>query len=481
MGPSLLLSLHSLVSRIHPPLPLNPQESERLLLLLTSSFRRHLNREYPSLRTDELQLQDQILDGPGGDGSRKILRQDANARPRSAKLMSSAAANYHFVSILTSPLFTKPARSLPPSCLGEGNRKHDLKALRRIMDDPMGVFEENVALGTATIHMAAVCLRILMKEILSSPVLSVKDGMVESGAGAKVLKWMWSSGLSASSDFLADHSFVGALVPFLIVDGRSDVVWAWMNRPIPVDKTPNSVPNTGHLKRSAAAHHGFLLLTLIKAELKYGRGVDSAIEMLRRAVDQAESILVSCGSTRGSLDMKTIRAFLAPAGMVLYRRCKHLLFSKDLSPKALDAFLAVIPKLSQNHELHRAWLQMYHPTESSTELAVRLLRSAARVGGRLYEGVQSEKFRTIWIKFGLETARLLLKEKKWEDGAEVLNILQMSFPEELGLQHTVGVATSGGDAETDEQINLRLLEGLDMVLGWKQSQGGGGKTLRVQA
>ncbi|KAH0562238.1 hypothetical protein GP486_003061 [Trichoglossum hirsutum] len=467
MKPSLLLSLHSLVSKIHPPLPLNPRESERLLLLLTSSFRRHLNREYPSLRADE--LQDQFLDEPGGDGTRKRLHQDVIARPRSAKLMSSAAANHHFVSILTSPLFTKPVHSLPPGYLGEGKRKHNLKDLRRIMDDPMGVFEENVALGTATIHMAAVCLRILMKEILSSPVLSVKDGMAQSGAGTKVLRWMWSSGLSASNEFLADHNFVGALIPFLVAEGHSDVAWAWMNRSFPADMTQNPVPNKGYSKHSATAHHGFLLSTLIKAEMKYGGGVDSAIEILRRAVDQAESILVSCGSTRESLDMKAIRALLAPAGMALYRRCKHLLSSKDLSPKALDALLAVIPKLSQNHELHRAWLRMYHPTEPTTEPALKLLRSAARVGGRLREGVQSERFRTIWIKFGLEAARLLLKEKKWEDGAEVMSILQVSFPEELGLRHAAGAATSGGDAETDEQINLRLLEGLDAALGWKQS------------
>ncbi|KAH0541409.1 hypothetical protein FGG08_004099 [Glutinoglossum americanum] len=460
MKPPILPSLHSLSLKIHPPLPLNPRESEQLLLLLKSSFRRHLNREYPSPRKDE--LRDRITDGLGIDSARRIVRQVATTRSGGAKLMSSAAANHHFVSILTNPLFTKGVHSSPSDHLGEGSGECSLEeARRRITDDPMGFFEENVALGTATIPLATLCLRIHMREILGSPVLSVKDGIIKSGAGTKVLKWMWSSGLSTSNDFLTNLSFVRALIPFLVLGGHSGVAWSWMNRPVLVDT---------HSELGAAARQkGFLLLGLIETELKYGGGVNSAVEMLQRTADRAESILASDAPNQGPPGAEAVRVFLRRAAGFLYRRCKGLSSTQDLSPKVLDAFLRIIPKFSRNHELHQAWFRMYHPTNPSTEPALKLLRSAARVGGKIYEGVKHERVKAIWIEFGLDTAGFLLKEEKWEDGAEVLNILQNSFPEGLALEHAAGVAAPRADVETDEQTNLRLLDGLDLALGWKQS------------
>ncbi|KAI9771703.1 MAG: hypothetical protein M1840_001919 [Geoglossum simile] len=465
MKPSALLSLRSLVSKIHPRLPLDRQESQLLLSLLTTSFRHHLNSEYPSFRADE--TQNQFPDKPGRHGARGRARQDTTARSGSAKLMSSVAAHHHFGSILTSPLFTKRRRSLSPGRPGEGTRKCSLEDVRRIVDDPMGMFEENVALGTATIDMATFCLMSRMKEILGSPALSVRAGMRDSGAGTTVLRWMWSSGLSASNDFLADERFVNAVVPFLVVEGHSDVAWFWMKRSVAANRSPNTSSTPGYLQHSATREKRYLLLKLVEAELNYGGGVDSAIETLQRAADQAEAILALGIPGQGlpKTEIGSIRAFLAPAGKLLYRHCMRLLSTGDLSPKALDTFITVLPKFSPIHELHQAWLQMHHPADPSTRPAIKLLRSASRASSMPHGGDRLTKHKKTWIKFGLDAARLLLKEEQWEDGAWVLEVLQTSFPEELGLHtkspsHTVERA----GAEVDEQTSLRLLEWLDASL-----------------
>jgi hypothetical protein len=380
--------------------------------------------------------------------------------------MSSVAAHRHFGSILTSPLFTKRRRSSSPGRPGEGIRKCSLEDVRRIVDDPMGMFEENVALGTATIDMATFCLTTRMKEILASPALSAREGMRDSGAGTKVLKWMWSSGLSASNDFLADERFVNALIPFLVVEGHSDVAWFWMKRSAAANRSPNTTSASGYLQHSATREKRHLLLKLVEAELNYGGGIDSAIETLRRAVDRVEAILGLEAPCPGLPKTETgaIRAFLAPAGKVLYGHCMRLLSTGDLSPKALDTFLTVIPKFSPIHELYQAWLQMHHPTDPSTRPAVKLLRSASRASDVLHGGDRIAKHKKIWIKFGLDAARFLLKEEQWENGAWVLRVLQTSFPEELGFHAKSPHAVERAGAEVDEQTNLRLLEWLDASL-----------------
>ncbi|KAI9786645.1 MAG: hypothetical protein M1839_006196 [Geoglossum umbratile] len=465
MRPSALLSLRSLVSKIHPRLPLDQRESQQLLSLLTSSFRHHLNSEYPLFRTDE--IQDQFTDKPGRNGARGRARQGAAARSGSEKLMSSAAAQHHFGSILTSPLFTKRRRSSSPRRPGDGARKCSLEDVRRIVNDPMGMFEENVALGAATVDMATFCLTTHMKEILGSSILPVREGMRESGAGTKVLKWMWSSGLSASNDFLADERFVSALVPFLVVEGHSDVAWFWMKRSVAANKNPNVVSTPAYLQHSATREKRGLLLKLVEAELNYGGGIDTAIGVLQRAADGAEAILALDVPGHGSPKMVTgaARAFLAPAGKLLYSHCMRLLSTSNLSPAALDTFLTVIPKFSPIPELYQAWLRMYHPSDPSAHPAVRLLRSASRASSVLHGGGGLGKQRRVWIRFGLDTARVLLKEEQWEDGAWVLGALQTSFPEELGLRDCTGGPHT---AAVDEQANLRLLEWLDVSVRWNQ-------------
>src|SRR5579862_5442000 len=338
MKPSALLSLRSLVSKIHPRLPLDPQESQQLLSLLTASFRRHLNSEYPSFRADE--THNQFTDGPGRNGA------------RGGMLMSSVAAHRHFGSILTSPLFTKRRRGSSPGRPGEGIRKCSLEDVRRIVDDPMGIFEENVALGTATIDMATFCLTTRLREILACRALSAREGMRESGAGTKVLKWMWSSGLSASNDFLADERFVNALIPFLVVEGHSDVAWFWMKRSVAANRGPDTTSTPGYLQHGATREKRYLLLKLVEAELNCGGGIDPAVETLQRAADRADAILAlgASGPASPKTEIGAIRAFLAPAGKALYGHCMRLLSAGDLSSRTLDTFLTVIPKFSPIHE-----------------------------------------------------------------------------------------------------------------------------------
>jgi hypothetical protein len=179
--------------KIHHPLPLNERESRALLNLLTSSFRKNLDAEHPTSRTEDSYRGRHVL----------VSAEEGNHADR------------HLHSVLSNPLF-KSLRNKP------------IKSSQGIEKDPMETFDRATAMGMMNIRYATACLLATKRYIIASSVLHIQDGMKESGAGLKVLKWLVSSGISNDVSFLMDRQFTEVLMMFMVAEGLQEAIWKWI-------------------------------------------------------------------------------------------------------------------------------------------------------------------------------------------------------------------------------------------------------------
>ncbi|KAG0649815.1 hypothetical protein D0Z07_3826 [Hyphodiscus hymeniophilus] len=328
--------------KIHPPLPLNPRESKQLLNLLTTSFRQQLDAEHGEFRKDPKLSNAQ----KGQEKTRRRMRSfsDSNARP----------TDRHMNLILTNPLFVLNT---------------DGKALAANRD-PMELFDIAVAKGMMTINYARACLNAKKHEIIQSPVPTIREGMKESGAGLKVLRWLVSSGTANNNDFLMSAPFAQILMEYLVAEGLQEVCWKWIQRGF------QSIPQyfATHGEENQVLHKTLRreivtpLYHLVKAEASGDVSLDSAYLCLSRAVGYL------AGSPAGRL-----RDLLSGAGWYLVYESTELHSQRPPpTPSAFDSFFSLIPVLSKNPGYQLAHMSLIHPFEPSTDLALAFLRQLTR-------------------------------------------------------------------------------------------------------
>ena len=142
MKPSRALSINPWTN-LHPPLPRTPRQSQQLLNALTSSFRRELDREHPPVQpaSERPSSGKHVLPG----------NRPTEEHPHS----SSHATDKHLRMILDNPLFRlTPSHSA--RSVSHGQTPNVDKA--RLQKEPMVVFDELVASGSATVGIVADCL-----------------------------------------------------------------------------------------------------------------------------------------------------------------------------------------------------------------------------------------------------------------------------------------------------------------------------------
>ena len=205
--------LKSLVSKLHPQLPLSPKESQRLLTALTSSFRKQLDEAHPQQAQDE--------------DVRPKLDRESFRRPGFHGLHTSSAsfADRHLASVLTNPLLAKNAGDENPDAAYE-KAKSELE--ENPDKDPILVLEEYQDKGTATIALADLCLRTFQASLLDLLKDERQQKVAEAKAGVRTLRWLSGSGLYASESFAQDRKFMGALVSMLIEEGEEQLLWDWL-------------------------------------------------------------------------------------------------------------------------------------------------------------------------------------------------------------------------------------------------------------
>jgi hypothetical protein len=401
--------------KIHPPLPLNPRESKQLLNLLTASFRQQLDAEHGEFRTSHGIKPSTGHKSPETSKQRRRSHSESDSRP----------TDKHMRSILTNPLF-----NLTPD---EKNPKADR--------DPMEVFDLAVAKGMMNLHYARACLNAKKRDIIQSPILSVREGLKESGAGLKVLKWLISSGTANNNEFLKDGPFAYVLMEYLVAEGLQEICWKWIKRAF--EGIPQYLTIRDPLQHKVARRDivGPLYL-LVRAEASETVSLDAAYLCMSRAV----GYMMDCPIGR-------MRDLLSPPGWFLLAQTTELHSERPPpSPSAFESFFSLVPVLSKDSAYQLAHLSLFHPSEPKVDLALAFLRNLS-----LSSSVRHIKDYS-YINMSLETAKFLLDRERYEDAEWVMNFLRERYPKQLGIRQRGQLEQAKAEASS-----LQLLESLSLV------------------
>lgn len=464
MKVSAVLALPALTSKIHQSLPLTPREAQRLLTLLTSSFREQLNREHPSFRVDDDNATTERL----VISSRGKLtgRRSSFDGPGAARALSSRSTDHHFQSILKNPLFahhTKGQHELVPPNPSAHSRysRHDQTA----SFDPMAWFEASVASGSATIAKATYAMETLKKTLSSSPETSIRHAMATSLAGSKVFCWLWSSGLQDYLELPKDGKFITLLTSYLLTEGRHDAVLNWIytlraRRCWWVGE--GSAASTSWSVQLAQR----LLLQLVKAERALGIGMTGAVELFLRFVNDEHVARTTEHESSNMKDQSHLSCgVLTPTGKYLLYNLTYKSGVDYVDPDTLERFFQNIKKWAVDAEFYRAKMLLYHPVKPSAAAALAYLKFRET---RDLHAMRPTKRQAI-VHLSVNCATLLLQQDLCSDATWVMEFMRKEFAKELGLMQGCQTGEVAGDrdrdripAQYDEISNLKLLAGLDV-------------------
>lgn len=310
----------------------------------------------------------------------------------------------------------------------------------------MDVFEQACASGLMTIDRARACLH-AKKSALGGSL----RGLRASGAGVEVFKWMLSTGAADDSswlfdprDNLAPHDII---FEFLILEGKQELLWDLFEHYI-THRQPNADLLLSHLSKNLGASCSMdaAYMSLIRAnEILNRLGVSESCHsaVLRQAVHRLVNTTTD--------------------GMPWISRPSSTHFDQFLGIVG-----AVIPPYSSITAIYIPRLHLCHPRKPDAKPALQYLKSLDEtISERLSSqpGVVEPAptlSPTIWM--ALESAKLLLKQEKYEDARWVMDFLQRRYPEQIGAGLNADAKGKLEHAEA-EAMNVQLLSHLELGLG----------------
>ena len=393
--------------QIHQPLPLNPRESKQLLQILTTSFRQQLDLEHGSPTESDSK-------------PRRLPKQNGRLDSRS----EAGPTDRHLQSILTNPLFSHIPNG--KIALGRG---------------PMDIFDEAVAKGYMTLEHAGSCLYAEKQRIMRSSTSPIRAGMMESGAGRRVLKWLIASGACNDNAFLktktGNGSFGRLLMEYMVSENLQEAAWTWIERAF--ESLSDATTDAKDIARP--------LLQLVQAEAKRGGSLDAAFGTMAKAARLLEGI--------PEYQMKIA---LRPAIRFLY----HDLYnhhdqgsrSQAVSPSNFESFLGLVRLIPGDY--CSAKLRLLHPTRPAAEHALYVLRN------EVFNPAAKHVSTSAAISLGLQTANFLLENDKLKDATWLLEMLRSRYPKELGLEGRDRIEPEVKSVKEahEEESSLKLLDDL---------------------
>ncbi|KAH8912121.1 hypothetical protein BR93DRAFT_61826 [Coniochaeta sp. PMI_546] len=373
-------TLARVLPTLHKPLPLNRREAQRLLDTLTTSFRKHLDKEHGWL-PDE---------APSASAAQPA---SAHRRP----------TDHHLSSILSNPLFNPPTISPASNNASSTHAKHGVATFTK----ETAVFDEAVARGMMTLSRAHGFLIAVRNSILRSSFLSVQDGMQASGAGMRVASWIQSSGMEKNLSFLNNEGFLRLLVPFMVAEGLEEKLWTWLEQIRDMSSSPT-------LK--APPRWFFLLGAIARAKTLDGGTLDAAYASILRGEELFKHHDYQ----------NLIHAWLIVWWQSTVKAWRFSPASEDL----FENYVAISDHLKRPLVLQRAHLDLHHPNPAKTtpERAVRLFMEDGPKGGwreALSVPHKSSGFKANQImSLGLDTVKYLSEAGDSALAQRILEILQ---------------------------------------------------------
>jgi len=422
MRTSSILSLRQIASKIHPPLPISPRDSQRLLSLLSASFRAQLDKQHGRVYSK-----------------------------------NSLATDKLFKSILTNPLLgLPPHESLSP--LSGAHQKHGgaptgrSQLIQNLALSPIEFFKRHIAAGTASVEVAKRCLEAHLRNISTSRKVEPSSGTPTSDSGPTIINWLWSSGHEDNLEFLKDQPFTRVLVPFLVAEGRGFHAWSWFRRLQSELQNDSLDQSKAEIVEEKTKAQTYLLKALIWSEMGYGAGLSGAL----RAFVDAFLGSSRCGETVGDV---AVRVF-PPTGLLLLARLMKMDTTAAIDPHLVDKLLQNVKAWSGCSVMDRARLLLLHPLSPDPYPALEYIQRLMVKQRQFFKYRQRREE----IALCLKTSEILISKGNHEDAQWILHFAQDTFPQELGLHGPGGKQAEEKSVQDDkaasETASLQQLDAL---------------------
>ncbi|RJE19179.1 hypothetical protein PHISCL_08476 [Aspergillus sclerotialis] len=319
--------------KIHYPLPQTPRENQKLLNALKSSFRRQLDREHPTTPSDRIE-----------NGHHSI------ANPNS----SIHATNKHLQTILDNPLFRVTPSRPTDSRVQSGTK--------RLPKDPMVTFDELVASGSVTIASIIECLKLQLAIPGKRNSGDLRESMKASRAGSRVVSWWWSADAQARKRMLQNRELMFSLCKFMVAEGLQDRIMQWLR--MLLDHHVGS-PNGQVSEEYVTTVFRRLLFLLLLAEVRYGNGLSSAME-----------VFIQVGEMWLSMDDRPRSVHMLAAGdmlcyMVMENEQSH---AQDIPVPVYERYMDLMSLFFPNRKT-TAVAPLYHPTNPNARPFVKFVEN----------------------------------------------------------------------------------------------------------
>ncbi|KAL1853469.1 hypothetical protein Plec18167_005436 [Paecilomyces lecythidis] len=404
-------------SKIHPPLPRTPRESQQLLNALTSSFRRQLDQAYPPL--DEAQ------------------QNDKDARDAES---SAHAADKHLQSILDNPLFKVVPSQTVFSSVSQSDAQSRRALQDRVAKEPMVVFDELVASGHAEVSSLVDCLKAQL--YLAGSADGAREAMKSSGAGKRLVSWFWASDPSSRKLLFKSRNATSTALKFMVAEDLQDTVMVWLRM-----LGKNDLGGIDGQIPQAAVQRVFksFLSDFIAAEIRYGRGIASALDYYLQAFRMC-SFSIS-PSTPDSRNMMLVAAATQLTHWVVDNAQGQQI--KDIPPPLYHQFCEAISTITTQPFLSAsAWL--YNPTSPD---ARPLLEYAKSVSSHMYSNWKEPR-KEIFLKVSLDAVRLMMERKEFRDATWLVQHVKQLLSDE----QSVVKETKESRSRSSQEVMLHHLD-----------------------
>lgn len=431
-----ILSLKSWTAKIHPPLPRTPRQSEQLHALLTSSFRRQLDQQFPPI--------------PSTTNTESDTRPgSSDGQQHSAQHTSAHSADRHMKTILDHPLFNLvPSKNL--SCAEDKSTDTQLNGNRRLVEEPMTLFDEMVALGTADHHTVHQCLNSQLALIGASSEEPVHERMKRSGAGSRAVAWFWAADSESRKQLFRCRRTIASVMKFMVAENLQRVVITWLKLFQKLDVGGGS-GQISLLEARTFQHH--LLAELVAAEISYGRGIESGLAYYTLACEllspsNESMLLIEKESPLRSTGFNLAR-WIVENG--------HSPEVKAIPVDLFDEFSRVAHRWSRRPHFWAASIQLYHPTQPTAQPALEYVKQQSSSNHQLWKAPRREGI----LGLCLEAAQLSLVQEKYGDATWLTKYAKELLSDEQQTKEQASARPDNQPSTSHED----LLNRLDLALG----------------
>ncbi|KAL1953950.1 hypothetical protein VTO42DRAFT_1996 [Malbranchea cinnamomea] len=374
-------SFKTLTSKIHPPLPRTKRESQQLLNILSTSFRRQLDKQHPppEVRAAAASQPDYPVRKPG----------------------PIATPAKHLKSILDHPLFNPTdLRST-----AQDVNKQQTKDRRR---HPLAVLVDAIASGRADVPTLYACLKAHRSMMRSLTDLETRQVMETARVGSTIISWFVAASPEWRGLFFNDRFVMALVMPYMSSQGLQESVMAWLELLFKQDPAVAG-------GRSEAFFNAFYEFSA--AEVRYGGGINSAMELFTR--------IANMQSIAGDLK-ENLRTWLRPTAVYLAKWISSnetQLCSSPIQAETFEKFSAHFYDLV-NHRVYRALLALYHPTHPNSQLAFGVAQS------RPAEKVKDQYSRNRLLRLSFKAAEVSMQQDRLADAKWFLEYARSILPKD---------------------------------------------------